>query len=76
MWYIVKTELYKERETISDLLKIDGIEDIYFPRIRQEMPENGSRQEGAVCFRPVISGVLFVYAVCCWRIISMPGDIS
>lgn len=62
MWYIVKTELYKERETISDLLKIDGIEDIYFPRIRQEMPENGSRQEGAVCFRPVISGVLFVYA--------------
>lgn len=62
MWYIVKTELYKEREAIGDLLKIDGIEDIYFPRMRQEMPENGSRQEGAVCFRPVISGVLFVYA--------------
>lgn len=62
MWYIVKTELYKEREAIKDLLQLDGVQDIYFPKVRQQMPEIGSRQECAVSFRPVISGVLFVYA--------------
>lgn len=62
MWYIVKTELYKEREAIKELLQLDGIEDIYFPRIRQEMPSVEDRQEHAVSFRPVIGGVLFVYA--------------
>ena len=62
MWYIVKTELYKEREAIRELLRLSGIEDIYFPKIRQSMPTADNSLEGAVGFRPVISGVLFVYA--------------
>ena len=30
MWYIIKTDYYKEREAIKDLLQLDGITDIYF----------------------------------------------
>lgn len=62
MWYIVKTDFYKEQEAIKDLLQLDGIEEIYFPKIRQELPAIGEMTEKPVSFRPVVSGVLFVYA--------------
>lgn len=62
MWYIVKTDFYKEQEAIKDLLLLDGIEEVYFPQIRQELPAIGGTTEKPVRFRPVISGVLFVYA--------------
>ncbi len=62
MWYIVKTDFYKEQEAIKDLLLLDGIEEVYFPKIRQELPAIGGMTEKPVSFRPVISGVLFVYA--------------
>ncbi len=36
MWYIIKTDFYKERDAIRDLLLLDGIQDIYFPSPRLE----------------------------------------
>ena len=64
MWYIIKTDYYKEREAISDLLQLDSIQDIYFPNPRQERTET---DETACCelktsiFSPVINGILFAY---------------
>lgn len=64
MWYIVKTDLYKERYSIAELLQLDGIVDIYYPDSRRsEAQEEATLQEAPdVRFRPVIKGVFFVYA--------------
>ena len=61
MWYIIKTDYYKEREAIKDLLQLDGITDIYFPNPRPKLPEIGREEESTVSFRPVINGILFAY---------------
>lgn len=61
MWYIVKTDLYRERDAICQLLQLDGVDDIYFPNIRQEIAKIES-DEKSVSFSSAISGILFVYA--------------
>lgn len=60
MWYIIKTDYYKERDAIKDLLQLDGVVDIYFPNPRPKLTEIG-KEEGTVSFRPVINGILFAY---------------
>lgn len=61
MWYIIKTDYYKERDAIKDLLQLDGIEDIYFPNSRTKLSETGKDWKAGVSFRPVINGILFAY---------------
>lgn len=61
MWYIVKTDFYRERDAIRQLLRLDGVEDIYFPNIRQELPKM-EQDETVVKFCSAISGILFLYA--------------
>lgn len=39
MWYIIKTDYYKERDAIKDLLRLDSIEDIYFPNSRPNLTD-------------------------------------
>lgn len=34
MWYIIKTDFYKEQAAIRDLLRIPCVKDIYFPSPR------------------------------------------
>lgn len=60
MWYIIKTDYYKERDAIKDLLRLDSIEDIYFPNSRPK-PEDIGWDKKKVSFRPVINGILFAY---------------
>jgi len=62
MWYIVKTDFYKEQGAIDDLLRLDGIGEIYFPVVRQELKEIGMEDSKPIRFRPAINGILFVYA--------------
>lgn len=61
MWYIIKTEYYKERAAIDDLLQLDGITDIYFPNPRPKLSEIGKEDREKVSFRPVVNGILFAY---------------
>ena len=60
MWYIIKTDYYKERDAIKDLLRLDSIEDIYFPNSRPNPTDIGWDKK-KVSFRPVINGILFAY---------------
>uniref|UniRef100_UPI0040294F0A transcription termination/antitermination NusG family protein n=1 Tax=Prevotella sp. TaxID=59823 RepID=UPI0040294F0A len=60
MWYIIKTDYYKERDAIKDLLRLDSIEDIYFPNSRPKPTDIGWDKK-KVSFRPVINGILFAY---------------
>mgnify|MGYP002305837539 CR=1 FL=1 len=60
MWYIIKTDYYKERDAIKDLLRLDSIADIYFPNSRPK-PEDIGWDKKKVSFRPVINGILFAY---------------
>ena len=62
MWYVIKTDYFKEREAIRDLLQLDSIEDLYFPTARPKLSEIGKEEKNRVSFRPVINGILFVYA--------------
>lgn len=45
MWYIIKTDYYKERDAIKDLLRLDSIEDIYFPNSRPKPEDIGWDKE-------------------------------
>lgn len=60
MWYIIKTDYYKERDAIKDLLRLDSIADIYFPNSRPNPTDIGWDKK-KVSFRPVINGILFAY---------------
>lgn len=62
MWYIVKTDFYREREAIDDLLRLDGVGEIYFPVSRRAMTEIGLPDDRHIRFKPIINGILFVYA--------------
>lgn len=62
MWYIVKTDFYKEQGAIDDLLKLEVIEEVYFPVIRRELDEIGVKDSRPIRFKPVINGILFIYA--------------
>ena len=64
MWLIIKTDFYKEREAIADLLQLEGIKDIYFPNPRQErteMDEDACSELKISSFAPAINGILFAY---------------
>lgn len=62
MWYVIKTDYFKERDAIRDLLLLDSIEDIYFPTARLKLSDIGREEKIKVSFRPIINGILFVYA--------------
>lgn len=51
MWYIIKTDYYKERDAIKDLLRLDSIADIYFPNSRPNPTDIGWEKS-----RPTTSG--------------------
>lgn len=66
MWFIVKTDFFREREAIDDLLRLDGVDEVYFPVIRQAaQPTDGdtaAADGGRVRFVPAINGIMFVYS--------------
>lgn len=62
MWYIVKTDYYKEQEAIRDLQQLEAVGEIYFPVYRPKEENDTEGKAKGIRFIPVINGILFVYA--------------
>ena len=60
MWYIVKTDYYKEDEAVTEFGKISIIQNTYLPVYRKPLNVQGGGKSKKFKFCPTISGILFI----------------
>lgn len=58
MWFIVKTDIYKEAEAKEFLLRQKGVKDVYLPIYRRKSVN--AQGQASYRFRPIINSILFV----------------